>query len=95
MNTRAGRIPLITLFLLVLLGSLVPLSQLMPGRASADYLSDARKQETLYEYGQEVKQCIRVEGSGLHTEQVKLTGTPSTSNWINGALASPAQLIQH
>jgi hypothetical protein len=56
----------------------------MPGRASADYLSDARKQETLYEYGQEVKQCIRVEGSGLHTEQVKLTGTPSTSNWING-----------
>ncbi|MFZ2513386.1 MAG: hypothetical protein WAW63_02940 [Candidatus Saccharimonadales bacterium] len=84
MKTHAVRIPLIVLFLLVLVGSLVPIAQFLPGHASADYLSDARKQETLYEYGQEVKECIKVDGSGLHTEQVKLTGTPSTSNWING-----------
>ena len=81
MNTRAGRIPLITLFLLVLLGSLVPLSQLMPGRASADYLSDAQKQERAYEYGVAIGECIG-NGSGLHTENISLV--KPISEWMNG-----------
>jgi hypothetical protein len=72
------------LLVAVFVGALLPLTQLIPQRAYADILSDTLKQESLYEYGNLVKACMKTDGSGLHTENVRLTGTPSTSNWISG-----------
>lgn len=74
------------LFLFLFVATLLPLIQFTQKHASADIISDARKQEIAYEYGVALGECIG-DGGGIHTEDLRATGP--YGEWMNGGKVGP------